>query len=163
MEAKYELAKAYNAEIAKMDLIPGTPAQDVVSAHDESGQDDTDLDVAVSKSWMDRADAAAAYNIIIPACAEKGDFELAFKFIGLAKAATLESIEVSSGRRVPGSTLWRSSGWVEPFVKKALDAEHPRVWELVDELDQGDDAPALMIRPELQRRRINKRVEQRAG
>ncbi|CAJ0549147.1 Ff.00g027600.m01.CDS01 [Fusarium sp. VM40] len=163
MEAKYELAKAYNAEIAKMDLVPGTPAQDVVSAQDESGQGDIDLDVTVSKSWMDRADAAAAYNIIIPACAEKGDFELAFKFIGLAKAATLESIKVSSDRRVPGSTLWRSSGWVEPFVKKALDAEHPRVWELVDELDQGDDAPALMIRQELQRRRINKRVEQRAG
>ncbi|KAM0248621.1 hypothetical protein ACHAP5_003347 [Fusarium lateritium] len=163
METKYELAKAYNAEIAKMDLVPSTSAQNVVSAHDESGQDEIDFDVTVSKSWMDQTDAAAAFNMMIPACAEKGDFELAFKFIDLAKAATLEPIKVSSDRRVPGSTLWRSSEWVEPFVKKALDAEHPRVWELVDELDQGDDAPALMIRQELQRRRLKRRVEQRAG
>ncbi|KAM0343453.1 hypothetical protein ACHAPU_008483 [Fusarium lateritium] len=156
-ETKYELAKAYYAKIVEIDLVPGALVQD------EPSQDGTSLDGRDSKSWRGQADAAAAFNITIPACAEKGDFELAFNFIDFAKAATINSTKVSSDSQEPVSTQWRFSDWVEPFIKKALDAEHPRVWELVDELDMGNDAPALMIRQELQRRRINRRAEQRAG
>ncbi|KAF4998356.1 hypothetical protein FGRMN_3236 [Fusarium graminum] len=156
-ETKYELAKAYYAEIAKMGLVPGVLVQD------EPGLDGVGLDDIDSKSWRGQADAAAAFDITIPACAEKGDFELAFKFVDFAKAATSKHTKVSSDTQEPGSKLWRFSEWVEPLIKKALDAEHPRVWELVDELDMGNDAPALMIRQELQRRRINRRAEQRAG
>ncbi|KAF4333163.1 hypothetical protein FBEOM_13036 [Fusarium beomiforme] len=137
-ETQYELAMAYNSELAKIDISP-------VSTGKKSGQNPDSNNATIPKTWMDQVDAGPAFDVIIPACAKKGDFELAFKFIEHARNA------------VPDYPVWRSAEWVEPFVKLALAAEHPAVWEIVDLLDQGDDAPAVMIRKELRRQRLEKR------
>ncbi|KAF9765411.1 hypothetical protein IL306_002304 [Fusarium sp. DS 682] len=136
-ETQYELAMAYNSELAKIDTSP-------VPTGKKSGHNQDSDDATIPKTWMDQVDAGPAFDVIIPACAKMGDFELAFKFIEHARNA------------VPYYPVWRSADWVEPFVKLALDAEHPAVWEIVDLLDQGDDAPAVMIRKELRRQRIEK-------
>ncbi|KAK7587109.1 hypothetical protein V3481_009828 [Fusarium oxysporum f. sp. vasinfectum] len=137
---QYDLAVAYNSELAKIDTTS-------VSIGKKSSKNDQDNDDAtVPKTWMDQVEAGPAFDVIIPACAQIGDFELAFKFIDYAKNAALDY------------PAWRFASWVEPFIKLALDAEHPGVWKVVDLLDQGHDAPAMMVRKELQRRRIQKRA-----
>ncbi|KAL6913278.1 hypothetical protein FSHL1_010962 [Fusarium sambucinum] len=169
-ETKYELAKMCYVELSKT-KIPTTPASesDQAVAPSEPMSDkttsekETNIETTAPKTWLERENAMAALNVIIPVCAEVGDFELAFKLIGYAKAAVPQYIQLEGGGRRPDSTLWRSSEWVEPFVKMALDAEDSRVWDIIDELDQGTDTPALMIHKELQRRRIKKRAGQRGA
>ncbi|RGP79675.1 hypothetical protein FLONG3_2229 [Fusarium longipes] len=169
-ETKYELAKMCYVELSKT-KIPTTPTAESNQAvtPSESGSEnlvsgkETKIETAAPKTWLERENAMAALNVIIPVCAEVGDLELAFKLIGYAKAAVPQYIQLQDGGRRPDSTLWRFSEWVEPFVKMALDAENSRVWDIIDELDQGADAPALMIHKELQRRRIKKRAGQRGA
>ncbi|KAF5603615.1 uncharacterized protein FSUBG_7172 [Fusarium subglutinans] len=139
-KTQYDLAVAYNSELAKIDTTS-------VSIGDEkSKKDPGNDDGTVPETWMDQVEAGPAFDVIIPACAQMGDFDLAFKFIDYAKNAA------------PDYPVWRSASWVEPFIKLALDAEHPGVWKIVDLLDQGQDAPAIMVRRELQRRRIQRRA-----
>ncbi|KPA43444.1 hypothetical protein FLAG1_03623 [Fusarium langsethiae] len=171
-ETKYELAKMCYVELSKTKIpttatiesdhaattTPNEPMSDKVASDKE-----TNIETAAPKTWLERENAMAALNVIIPICAEAGDFELAFKLIGYAKAAVPQYVQLQGGGRRPDTTLWRSSEWVEPFVKMALDAEDSRVWDIIDELDQGSDAPALMIHKELQRRRIKKRAGQRGA
>jgi hypothetical protein len=169
-ETKYELAKMCYVELSKT-KIPTTSAteSDQAIAPKEPASEqpvsekETNVETAAPKTWLERENAMAALNVIIPVCAEVGDLELAFKLIGYAKAVVPQYLQLEGGGRRPDSTLWRSSEWVEPFVKLALDAEDSRVWDIVDELDQGADAPALMIHKELQRRRIKKRAGQRGA
>ncbi|KAF5615810.1 hypothetical protein F52700_13246 [Fusarium sp. NRRL 52700] len=139
-KTQYDLAVAYNSELAKIDTTS------VSIGNEKSKNDQGNDDATVPETWMDQVEAVPAFDVIIPACAQKGDFDLAFKFIEYAKNAT------------PDYPAWRSASWVEPFIKLALDAEHPGVWKIVDLLDQGHDTPAMMIRKELQRRRIQKRA-----
>lgn len=169
-ETKYELAKMCYVELSKTKIPTVSTAessQDATPEEPLSGElistEKTGLKPATPKTWLERENAMAALNVIIPVCAEAGDLELAFKLIGYAKAAVPQYVEAEGGRLRPDSTLWRSSEWVEPFIKTALDAEDPRVWEIIDELDQGTDGPALMIQKELQRRRIQKRARQRGA
>jgi tetratricopeptide (TPR) repeat protein len=139
-ETQYELAVAYNSGLAKIDTTPVSIRKK--QSENNQGNDDA----TVPKTWMDQVDAGPAFDVIIPACAQMGDFELAFKFIDYAKNAA------------PDYPAWRSADWVKPFINLALDAQHPGVWEIVDLLDRGEDAPAMMVRKELQRRRIQKRA-----
>ncbi|VZI14150.1 unnamed protein product [Fusarium fujikuroi] len=137
---QYDLAVAYNSELAKID----TTSMSI--GNEKTKNDQGNDDATVPETWMDQVEAGPAFDVIIPACAQMGDFDLAFKFIDYAKNAA------------PDYPAWRSASWVEPFIKLALDAEHPGVWKIVDLLDQGQDAPAMMVRKELQRRRIQKRA-----
>ncbi|EKJ72534.1 hypothetical protein NXS19_008939 [Fusarium pseudograminearum] len=169
-ETKYELAKMCYVELSKTKIpTTSTTESDQAVAPSEPvsekivSENETNVEPAAPKTWLERENAMAALNVIIPVCAEVGDFELAFKLIGYAKAAVPQYIQLRDGGRRPDSTLWRSSEWVEPFIKLALDAEDSRVWDIIDELDQGTDAPALMIHKELQRRRIKKRAGQRGS
>ena len=156
-ETKYELAKMCYVELSKTKIPSQLATETQAIASGDSTSEKTSVQAAPPTAWLERQNVMVALDVIIPVCAEAGDLELAFKLIGYAKAAVPHS-----GRR-PDSTSWRFSEWVEPFVKMALDAEDPRVWDIVDELDQGADGPALMIRKELQKRRIQKRAGQRGA
>ncbi|CAG7564167.1 unnamed protein product [Fusarium equiseti] len=162
-ETKYELAKMCYVELSKTKIPAQLAIETQAIATSDSTSEKTSIQAAPPTTWLERQNVMVALDVIIPVCAEAGDLELAFKLIGYAKAAVPQSNKLGGVEGRPDSTSWRFSEWVEPFVKMALDAEDPRVWDIVDELDQGADGPALMIRKELQKRRIQKRAGQRGA
>ncbi|KAJ3526470.1 hypothetical protein NM208_g10343 [Fusarium decemcellulare] len=95
--------------------------------------------------------AMEAYDIMIPACAESNDLDLAFE---LANRIMVQWEEPQ------GLPRWRSAKWVKPLVELGLGAEDARVWPIVDGLDQGHDEPAKMVRVLLQRHRIANNASQ---
>ncbi|KAF4982741.1 hypothetical protein FZEAL_1694 [Fusarium zealandicum] len=112
-----------------------------------------DYNVMVPKDQRPR-DALRVYDIMIPACAQLGDFDLAFELANTAMGAKPNTLEEGQDSH----KLWRAAAWVEPLVDHTLQAEDARVWPIVDELDRGDDGPAQMVRVLLQRRRIQRRA-----
>ncbi|KAF4966187.1 hypothetical protein FSARC_6071 [Fusarium sarcochroum] len=120
-----------------------------------------DFDALVVKGTEKPGEALSAYEIMIPACAEKGDFDLAFSLAErvislLGKMESRKKLNNGSSPYKP----WRTHEWVEPLVDHALKAKDSRVWRFVDELDLGNDAPAKMIRQLLQRHPIERPAKQ---
>ncbi|KAM0563738.1 hypothetical protein ACHAPJ_001470 [Fusarium lateritium] len=100
----------------------------------------------------------SACGIMIPACAEKGDFDLAFKLAGSVMLLTkrMESRNKLNNDGSPRYKPWQTQEWVEPLIDHALKAKDSRVWRFVDELGQGDDASAKTIWQLLERHPIER-------
>lgn len=81
-----------------------------------------------------------AYDVMIPACLECDDLEVAFRLANRVIGADRST----KGEEDP--KLWREAAWVRPLVKAGLEVKDNRVWPVVDALDQGDDEPAKMVR-----------------
>ncbi|KAM5348436.1 hypothetical protein ACJ41O_008260 [Fusarium nematophilum] len=114
-----------------------------------------DYSVLVPEDERQRNEDKRVYNVLIPACAEARDFDLAFE---LAKRAMV--LKPDSQQKEDDPRLWREAPWVEPLIDLALQAEDARVWPVVDELDRGHDDPAKMVRLVLERRRMQKKAEE---
>ncbi|KAL2671184.1 hypothetical protein Neosp_013759 [[Neocosmospora] mangrovei] len=96
-----------------------------------------------------------AYDVMISACLEFDDLNVAFKLASRLLSTRSRNGEVDH-------KLWRKAEWVQPLVKAGLEVEDNRVWPIVDALDQGDDGPAKMVRLLLsQHRQGSKAVDRR--
>lgn len=104
-----------------------------------------DYVVTVPKDKRALVEDGTFFDMVIPACAREEDFDLAFEFV--ERAMKLEKSD------------WRSASWVGELVERAVKAEDARVWPIVDELSEGDDARAGMMQMILQRRRMVKSME----
>ncbi|KAJ4327306.1 hypothetical protein N0V84_002320 [Fusarium piperis] len=81
-----------------------------------------------------------AYDVMISACLEYDDLDVAFK---------LANRVITADRSTKGeedTKFWREAVWVRPLVKAGLEVKDNRVWPIVDVLDEGDDGPAKMVR-----------------
>ncbi|KAM0438807.1 hypothetical protein ACHAPT_001567 [Fusarium lateritium] len=95
---------------------------------------------AMFKSERMSRDTIKAYDMMILACLQVEDLDVAFRLASRVIAADRSR----KGEEDP--KLWRQAEWVQPLVKAGLEVEDNRVWPVVDALDQGDDGPAKMVR-----------------
>ena len=109
------------------------------------------------------------YETLIPACTEADEVDLAFRFARQAISSLPCSPPPSSEAAAAASAVSASDGgaprarlgWLKPLVNCAVAHEDARIWQIVDELNNKEDAETTAaVNRVLQQTRLARRADE---